>query len=282
LVCCHYLDVLYVDDLYETQKSKQNFSIGSYIAKLNGTQYYNKNFVTSLIDGLQVKSLEQIGQEKEAKWSDRDLKNKTRILNILKDDPFIGFTDIERKYMFNLCSDYLVDENITEDPHKLQGVVEIVKTLQQVNKVDDQINLEIGQSIINDQKVKTLTTIKTNLLSSVNTFAKENGLSASLNSKGLKGSGSLAYQVKMLDEINFIESEINLFDITTCEAMKQQAQISNDAILNTIHFRSDELGEIFEEQTRAIFQKDEELSRLREENRKLKIKLKIETDEDEV
>ena len=276
LVCCHYLDVIYSEDLFDTVSSNQSFSLGAYLRLLNGSQYKNRNFASSLLNGSLVKTQtpDQAREQREVRWSESDIRNRERIKKILKYDPFEEYAEADRKLMFNLCSDYLVDESTIEDPHKLQGVVEIVKTLQQINVIDSQINNETKNATVNEQRFRTLSTIKKDLLESINKFAKDNGISATLSAKGLKGSSSLAYHVKKLDEMDFTASEINLFDIATCESMSQFAEISNQAILKTIRLNSDELGDMLEEQTRSIMRLQADLASLKEENRKLKIQLK--------
>jgi hypothetical protein len=245
-----------------------------YLRLINGRQYQYKTFLNSLIDGELSKSDKEIKQEKEAKWSKRDLQNKDRVINkILKYDPYEDYDDFSRKFMFNLTSDYLVDESIIEDPHKLQGVIEIVKTFQQVDVINKQINLETNNSTLNADKFKTLTEIKKNCLDSINKFAKDNGLSASLTNKGAKGSSSLAFYVKSLDEMHFTESQINLFDIATCESMRQFADISNESIVKQIHLNADELGDLKEQQTRLLQNYKLQNMKIKEENRLLKIKL---------
>jgi hypothetical protein len=275
IVLCHYLDVYFSEELYEKVKSNANFSYGNYSKLLNGTQYKAKNFTTFLInilnDGLKDES--QLRAGFEAKWSTDDIKSKNRILNIMKYDPFEGASDLDRKFMFNLCNDYLQDESTIEDPHKLQGVIELIKTHAQLKHVNAQLDAECLLANPNEAKLKTLSGIKKDLMALINSFAKENGISASLSSKGQKGSSSFAYHVKNLDEIRFTDSQINLFDLKTCQSMKQFNDMSNASILSQLHLNADELGEMAEQRTQKIYELTELADKLKEENRLLKIKI---------
>jgi hypothetical protein len=221
-----------------------------------------------------IKGSQEIQTDKEEKWSKEDLKNKTRVSHILHYDPFEdeNYTNEDRKFMFNLCSDYLVDETTIEDPHKLQGVVELVKTYGQLNKINTQLNREVATNMANESKIKTLSSTKKDLMDLINKFAKENGISASLSNKGQKGSASFAYHIKNLDEIDFTEAKVNLFDIETCESMRQFDEISDANILKQLHLNADELGTMLEDQTKMIFNYKEQMDKLKEENRLLKIK----------
>lgn len=275
VISCHRLDVPFYASLYESViQNNTNFNVGLYLRLINGKQYSNKTFLNSLVDGELSKSEKEAKIEREAKWSRRDYQNRDRIVNmILKYDPYEDYDDNSRKFMFNLTSDYFIDESITDDPHKLQGVIEIVKTYQQIDVINKQIVIETNSSSIDENRVKTLTEIKKQCLDSINKFAKDNGLSASLSAKNSKSSNSLAYYVKLLDEMDFTESKVNLFDIVTCESFRQFADISNANVLKQINLNADELGDMFETQTKMVQQQKMDIAKLKEENRLLKIKV---------
>lgn len=288
IILCHYLDVYFSEELYEKVKDNANFSYGNYSKLLNGTQYKAKNFTTFLVNILNegLKDESQIQAGFETKWSSDDIKSRNRIINIMKYDPFEGASESDRRFMFNLCNDYLQDESTIEDPHKLQGVIELIKTHAQLKHVNVQLDAECLLTNPNEAKLKTLSGIKKDLMALINSFAKENGISASLSGKGQKGSSSFAYHVKNLDEMRFTDAQINLFDLKTCESMKQFNDMSNSSILSQLHLNADELGEMAEQRTSKIFELTNENDKLKEENRLLKIKnetllkeLNIEEDE---
>lgn len=275
ILTCYKLDIPFYHTLFDSILNNNNtFGIGLYLRQINGRQYQYQDFSQTILNKELGKSQENIIEERETKWTKRDIQNKNRIVDtVLKYDPFEDYDDFSRKFMFNLASDYLSDEETINDPHKLQGVIEIVKMYQQVDTVNKQILLETNSKSINEQRLKTLTAIKKDLLDSINKFAKDNGISASLNNKGNKGSASLAYHVKVLDEIKFTESQVSLYDLATCESFRQFADISNENVLKQIHLNSDELGDMMETQTRIIQNNKLEIMKLVEENRLLKIKL---------
>lgn len=277
IICAHYLDVPFYNSLYESiNNNNAKFTIGMYLKIVgNNTQYRNKTFQTTLVDGELNKNDKVLTEEREIKWSIDDKKNKARVIRILKYDPFEDASDDQRRFMFNLCSDYLQDEVIIEDPHKLQGVIEIVKTHSQLYRINRQFDNEMDLATANEVKLKSLSSTKKDLMDLINKFAKDNGISASLGNRGQKGSSSLAYHVKNLDEIDFTESKINLYDIQTCEAMRQIADISNSSILQQIHLNADELGDMSEQQVKIIHNLKEQVNNLKEENRLLKINMNM-------
>ena len=277
IIICHYLDIYFDESSYEQIKSNANFSFGIYSRTLNANAYKKKNFTTCLVEIIKngLKGSKQIQVEKEVTWNKEDRNNKSRVLRLVKYDPFENANDESRKFMFNLCNNYLQDEAMIEDPHILQGVIEIVISYNQIRILDNIINEETTSNAIDETRLKSLTESKIKILSSVNQFAKDNGISASTNNKGQKGTGSLAYYTRLFDDIHFTDAEMNLFDIQTCEAMKQFADISNASILDQIRLRGDELGEMTESQTKTVLDLREKVASLEEELRKLKLYKKI-------
>lgn len=107
IIMCHYLDLYFSDELYEKTRDNANFSLGNYAKLLNGQQYKAKNFTTYLVtilkDGL--KTIDEMRENEEAKWSASDLKNKTYVLQSVGYDCFTdaGYTDGNRKFLFSVC-----------------------------------------------------------------------------------------------------------------------------------------------------------------------------------
>ena len=110
-------------------------------------------------------------------------------------------------------------------------------------------------------------------MTTINQFAKDNGISASLSSKGAKGSSSLSYQVKMLDDIHFTDAEINLFDVETCQSFRQTADISNKSILAQLYLTDDEKLAMVADQSKTILELRRLVAALKEQNRLMTITL---------
>jgi|GEM_PF-3551940 len=273
-IACHRLDVPYYESLRQTLiVNNTNFGIGMYLRILNNNQYQMKTFLNSLVDGELSKSEQEVMQEREAKWSSKDLKSKDRILKILKYDPYEDYDEFSRRLMFNLTSDYLVDEDTINDPHKLQSVIEMVKLYQQADILNKQVLSEFNTGSMNENRIKTLSAVKNDCLTAINNFAKNNGFAANLSSKGNKGSSSLAYFVKVLEELKFTETKVNLFDLKTCESFRQFADISNSSILQQIKLNQDDIGDMLSIQHTKIKEYRQSVEMLEEENRLLKILL---------
>lgn len=139
MIVCHYLDIYFSEELYESIKDNANFSFGNYAKLLNGTQYKAKSFTTALMEIINngLKGSQAIQEEKEIKWSAPDLKNKNYVLQSIGYDCFDdeSYSNANRKFLFNTLADYLTDD-VLEDSHKLQCVIAMVKTTLQVENID--------------------------------------------------------------------------------------------------------------------------------------------------
>lgn len=277
LVCCHFADVPYVETLCDRLMELSTPTFGKYIKYLNVKQYDDRTYGRDLIQNFNAAERESLYSSDLEKWNQNDIKNKVRVIKALGNDPFEDCKDEDRRYMFNLCSEYFMDESLLDDPHKTQGVVEIVKTYKDVRNIGRLIDTEIrngssknGQ--INEAKLSKLTSTKKDFMDLINKFAKENGI-ATLNAKATKGTSSLAYYIKLLDEIDFTEAKVNLFDIATCEGMRQVADISNQSIWNQIQLSDDEKDELLVTQSKELTNSKRELQDTKEQLRLLKIRL---------
>jgi hypothetical protein len=106
-------------------------------------------------------------------------------------------------------------------------------------------------------------------------MAKDNGISVNHNNNKSKGGNTLNGIVKKLNEIGLSSAEINLFDLETCDAMKQIADFSNRSILDQLMFDENDYTDMISQQRDLIKKLDDVLITLRENNRLLKIKLNM-------
>lgn len=277
IVICHLLDLCFSEELYEKIKDNANFSLGNYLKLLNGTQYKSKNFTTYLINLLKdgQKSIETLRENEEAKWNSSDLKNKTYVLQSVGYDCFTdeGYTDANRKFLFNTMADYLTDD-VLEDPHKMQRVISLVKTILQLEIVNRLINNELRQRIPNDSNIKSWTDIKDKLEKTINSAASENGLSAKASGKGGRGSTTLTNIMKEMGENNFDEIKVNLVDIKLSNSYKEIAADNARALFDELNLTSDEYARMLAVQSEEMIALQEKVMLLEEEVRLKKIDIK--------
>jgi len=280
IIICHYLDVYFSEELYESRKDDANFSLGNYLKNINLGQYKAKNFTTFLVNALREDNVLKGSQEiqlanEETKWNASDKKNKSYVLQTVGYDCFEdeSYTDLNRKFLFNTLSDYLTDD-VIEDPHKMQCVISLVKTTLQLENVDKLINSEFRQKIPDNSLIKSLTEIKDKLARTINSSANENGISAKGSGKGSKGSNTLTNIMKEMSENGFEEIKVNVVDIKLSNSYQEIAKDNAKALFDELNHTSDDYARMVATQSEMIDEYQTKIMKLEEDIRLLKIQNK--------
>lgn len=219
---------------------------------------------------------QQSSVAEEINYSNQDEQNKADVLRMIGYDPFESESKLDKKALYNKLVDFL-DESTLEDSYKLPVVISIVKTFGQIDKIDmaiSKLTSDIESLTQNTGSIKSLMDAKKGLLTAITALAKDNGLSVNHNNNRSKGGNTLNGIVKKLNEIGLEAAEVNLFDIETCEAMKQIADISHRSILDQLVLDENDFAEMISEQKQMIQKLDGKVMALEEENRRLKITIK--------
>jgi len=204
-----------------------------------------------------------------------DSKNKEDVLKMLSYDPFESENKADKVYLYNRLVDFL-DESTLEDSFKLPAVIEIVKSFNQIDKINLAISRITSDAVSvssNVGSVNSLITAKEKMLKSVLALAKDNGISVNHNNNKSKGGGTLSGMIKQLQEKGFEESDVNLFDIETSDGMLQVANISNESIMKQLQFDENDYTNMLMDQREMLENFDKKIIDLEEENRKLKKQL---------
>lgn len=274
---CRLTNSYFEEFLYNSARqqadNKNSNSIQTYFQKINSLpQYRGKTFKHSASYG----KAEEKKEEKVIEISKNDKKNENDVLNMLGYDPFETENLDDRRYLFNRLVDYL-DESTLEDSFKLSAVIEIVKTFNQLDK----LNAGIATITENPEKmvgnvggIKSLIDAKKQLYSSALGLAKDNGISVNYNNNKSKGGNTLSGINKKLTEIGLESTELNLYDIETSNAMKQIADISNKSILDQLMLNENDYTDMISQQKEIIRKLDEKNMKIEEELRLLRIKFK--------
>lgn len=274
------LDKPFLQDLFNSSISECE-KIGSkdYIGKYMKSVALNHKFLT-FKDG-EVKTTSPITErdidsDNEIVFTKNDEKNKNDVFRMLGYDPFETENEQDKSYLYNKLIDFL-DESTLEDSFKLSAVIEIVKSFNQIEKINHALSFatkDVKAIAGNVGGIKSLFDAKEKILKSVLGLAKDNGISVNHNNNKSKGGNTLNGIVKKLTEIGLSTAELNLFDLETCEAMKQIADLSNKSILDQLMLDENDHVEMIAEQNEIIRKLDNKVIALEEENRLLKIKLK--------
>ena len=275
-ICLALLDMPFYPATYKSVITNNSiFNIGLYIRLLNGRQWQYKSFANSIVENQLTKTEDEIKEEVESKWSKSDKQNMTFAISIVGYDPFdnCGMTDSDRRYCFNILAGYCDSDGIQEDGHKIQSVVQITQLQLQCRKMDESINAELLNIHPDDKRVKELSTTKKQFLDSIAKIAQDNNLSSAYNKNSSKGSSTLSKKMKEMNDDGYESIKVNLFDVQTCGAIKQIADISNQSILDQLTLDSNDYTQMIREQKELIDKYRKSSEEYEEENRMLKNKI---------
>ncbi|WP_256715854.1 hypothetical protein [Paenibacillus odorifer] len=271
------IDKPFLFDLFETSLVENPENIfGKYMKNIGMRQYKgltwkdseNSSSNNAMISTSNINSISPI--------TSQDEQNKEDVLRMVGYDPFEIEAEIDKKNLYNKLVDFL-DESTLEDSFKLPAVIEIVKTYNQIDKINSAISLILSNPTTlaqNAGNIKSMSDSKKGMLSSILALAKDNGISVNHNNNKSKGTGTLSGIMKQLNEKGIKSSEINVFDVETCEGMKQVADISNKSIIEQLMLNENDYSEMIKDQKELIDSLRRKNNELEEENRIIKIKLK--------
>lgn len=260
----------------EEHKRRNNDLFGLYIKNIN-LNSKTKSWKDSEFNAPKVESqaIEIIDKPIDEEVKVVDHRDRDDVVRMLGYDPFEYESDQDKKQLYNRLIDFL-DESALEDGFKLQAVIEIVKGFNQIDKINQAITTitnDITNLSTNAGGITTLINSKKNILASLLKLAEDNGLSVKHNNQKSKGAGTLSGIIKTLHEKGIESADINVYDIETCEGMRQVADISNKSIMDQLMLNESDYSEMINDQRQMILNYEKKLADLEEENRIIKIKL---------
>ena len=243
--------------------------MGLYLRQINGRQYQYQDFTQSILNGEVGKSKDDFEQEKEVKWSKTDIQNRDYAIEIIGYDPFVGYPEEDRRFLFNQLSPYLEDDDIADDAFKLSQILQIVDNNKQIRQCDVKIaNLD---PIKDATDIKTLNSIKKDLVQSNDKIAKENEISVKNRSNKDVGKSTLTYLMRDLRNKDFDKAEADYYDQLRGEGTQWAMNISQKALLDHCLFDENDKKEVYEMQLKLIDDLNRELDEKKEQVRLLLI-----------
>lgn len=173
----------------------------------------------------------------EEQLQEEYIKNKRDVISQAGYDPFANYANgADKPFLYSSLNNF-IDEETKNDGMKMKAVIQIVKTFNQLEKINDAIDNYASNPAnfrTNITQLNTLTATADKLIRSANALAKDNGISVNFNNNKSKGANTLSGKIKQLNEIGLRDAKINTFDIETCAGMKQVAELSQEAIRKQI------------------------------------------------
>lgn len=230
----------------------------AYIKNIGMVQYRGMRWQDSDIFDVYVEKAKsaakiEIGKEnRELNINAEDINeaykaNKKDVIRMTGYDPFANYPIEEDKPLLYAQVVSFIDEETKNDGMKMNAVIQIVKSFNQISKINDAID-ELSSDTMklnnNNGTIKQLADTVSKLLSGANALAKDNGISVNFNNSKSKGQNTLTGKMKELDQIGFRDAKINMYDIDYCRGMQQVAEISAKAQIDQIGFDENVMDEI--------------------------------------
>lgn len=272
ILICHYLDVPFYNTLFDSVVEKNSgFVIGHYLRTLNGPQYNNKTFNTTIIEGELNKTVADVEEEKEDKWAAVDRQNRDDTLDIVGYDPFEGYPASDRRYLFSELVKYFGEDDLADDQYKLSQIIQIVVNNGQVRACDMRISqLDPVKDIA---QIKDLADLKSKIVTASNNIAKENEISVKNRSNKAVGKSTLTYLMRDMREKDIKEIEANFYEMLRSEGAQWAANQSLLAIRQNAMFDDNDVLDIVDSQREMIVSQRTQIDDLLEKNRLLKLEM---------
>ena len=261
------LDKPYIESLYnssyiewaDTSKQIQRTTVwDAYIKNVGLKNYKGMRWRDSDIYDVYVERAKQTAKielDKEDRLTDATLPevndeyktNRRDVIRMTGYDPFAGYPVEEDKPVLYAQLISFIDDETKNDGMKMNAVIQIVKSFNQIRKINDAID-ELSSDTMklnnNNGTIKQLADTISKLLAGANALAKDNGISVNFNNNKSKGQNTLTGKMKELDLIGFRDAKINMYDIDYCAGMQQVANISCKAQVDQIGFDENVMNEI--------------------------------------
>lgn len=251
-------DASYLEWADDSSKKQRTTIWDAYIKNIGMVQYRGMRWQDSDIFDVYIekaKAAAKIELDKEDKLPDANLAevndeyktNRRDVIRLTGYDPFANYPIEEDKPMLYAQIVSFIDEETKNDGMKMNAVIQIVKSFNQISKINDAID-ELSSDTMklnnNNGTIKQLADTVSKLLSGANALAKDNGIAVNFNNSKSKGQNTLTGKMKELDLIGFRDAKINMYDIDYCMGMQQVANISCKAQVDQIGYDENVMNEI--------------------------------------
>lgn len=252
----------------------------AYIRQISMGQYNTLTYFDS--DGLQNNNIEKlisvqeennnVIKEKNQEILEQYKMNRRDIIHSIGYDPFENYPVEEDKPILYAQLNSFIDDETKNDGMKMGAVIQIVKKLNQAEKLNDQIDKYISDTTHaaeNMPLIDKMAGSSQKLMNVANALAKDNGISVNFNNNKSKGANTLSGKFKKLVEIGLREGKINSFDVGTCQGMMQVAEISEAARHKQIGYDENIAQEIKDIKVELVEKLSKERDQAIEDSRKL-------------
>ena len=281
-------DSSYLEWADDSSKKQRTTIWDAYIKNIGMVQYRGMRWQDSDIFDVYVEKAKQsakIELDKQDRLPDANLQevndeykvNRRDVIRMTGYDPFSSYPVEEDKPVLYAQLISFIDDETKNDGMKMNAVIQIVKSFNQIRKINDAID-ELSADTMklnnNNGTIKQLADTVSKLLAGANALAKDNGISVNFNNNKSKGQNTLTGKMKELDLIGFRDAKINMYDVDYCKGMQQVAEISSKAQVDQIGFDENVMDEIQNIRRELVDTLQKERDKAVERSRKLLVENK--------
>lgn len=183
-----------------------------------------------------------------------DEKAQADILRLLGYDPFLEYEMSDKIFLCNDLVTYL-DEDTVDDAYKCSVVLQIVNNNNQIRKIDiaiNQLSSDIDSIVKNSKDIDGLASIKQKLNQANDKLSKENNIALKHRDGNGTQNSTLGSMMKKLRELGFEKAEHDYYDMCQSFGIRKSADISNQSILDILHFDDNDVNNMFKMQREEL------------------------------
>lgn len=195
-------------------------------------------------------------KESEDELTEEDKQNRNDIKKAFGYDPF-ETKPISQKSMLYRSLNQMVDPTLNNDLVRQRAAIEIVTNYEEIDRLDvaiAKLSLTPDDIVKNAKDLETLRKMKSDVNKNISMLCKDHGLSAKYANSKSRGAGTLSGIMRDMEDNDYDEGVVNLYDIETSTSIQQCSDISAKSISTQLKLSESDYAEIVEEQAIVVRQ----------------------------
>ena len=220
----------------------------------NNEEYKGKTFYKQLSRPYFVKM--SSFKESEDELTEEDKQNRNDIKKAFGYDPF-ETKPISQKSMLYRSLNQMVDPTLNNDLVRQRAAIEIVTNYEEIDRLDvaiAKLSLTPDDIVKNAKDLETLRKMKSDVNKNISMLCKDHGLSAKYANSKSRGAGTLSGIMRDMEDNDYDEGVVNLYDIETSTSIQQCSDISAKSISTQLKLSESDYSEMVEEQAIVVRQ----------------------------
>lgn len=268
---CSATDTYYDDDLFdvliETKVDSEKIIAEYFKALDSDIKYSSKTFADSKT--IMVQSEEYSEAKTDDILTEEDKRNRQEILSVFHYDPFEKAPIVTRKKLYrDLVT--MADPAMADDLVRQRAAIEIVRSFDRIDNWTETINdisADPQKLQRNSKELKSLIEAKNKETDMVTKFSKDHGFAERYATAKSRGAGTLTATIRDMEDYDYDDGKVNLYDIKTSKTMLQAAEISEAAIMRQLNLSEADYVDMLKTQRTKMTELQKEVDRLKETNR---------------